>query len=343
MDKNTTSASSSLDYEPWRQSLVERLFQERKSLGHDYIMDLYRFQYECNPVYHEYANLIGRTPEFVQHLKDIPFLPISFFKTHEVRSGQWIPFQRFESSTTTGSEPSIHYVHDEKIYLHNTRACWKQFFKDCSHYCFLGLLPNYLERGNSSLVKMVDYFIQQSKYVQSDFYLYDHEALASTLREVKEEGIPTVLIGVSYALLDFAERYPMDLSGMIIMETGGMKGNRPEMSKEALHRTLKDSFDVKKIYSEYGMTECFSQMYSLSDTLFDIPRSMHTAILDINDPLTIVDKPDARGRLAIIDMANIDSCAFIATDDLAERHGDQLKIIGRIQDADLRGCNLMVN
>lgn len=330
--------------EQWRSSLVERVIHDRKSLDETFMLELYRYQYEYNPVYRQYSELMRRTPDRVNSISQIPYLPIGFFKSKEIRTGSWIPFTRFVSSGTSTGVDSIHYVRDEKLYLSNARACWREFYKDVNHYCFIGLLPSYLEKGDSSLVRMVDYFIGESRYEESAFFLNKYEELSELLKTVREKSIPTILIGVTYALLDLADKFPQDLSNVIIIETGGMKGKREELRKEEVHLILKSAFNVKDIHSEYGMTECFSQAYSRLDGLFQPSRTMRISLTELNDPMEYVrEESGARGRIQICDLANVDSCAFIATDDLGQWQEEGFKVLGRIAESDLRGCNLLVD
>ena len=305
-------------------------------------LEVYRFQYSNNPVYQSYCNIIGRTPAFVQAIEQIPFLPISFFKTHKIVSTSFEPQLVFKSSGTTGTIQSAHYVKKAGLYEKSFLTCFEQFFGKVENYCVVGLLPSYLERGQSSLVYMVDHLIKKSKHSQSGFYLYDFEKLAKALKDLESSGQKTILFGVTYALLDFAAQFPLSLKNTIIMETGGMKGRRKEMTRHELYEDLKKAFGIAEIHSEYGMTELLSQGYAVNG-LFRTPAWMKMVLRDETDPLSwIPQHTAASGALNVIDLANIYSCSFIATDDIGKRHADgSLEVLGRIDNSDIRGCSLM--
>jgi hypothetical protein len=278
----------------------------------------------------------------IQRISEIPFLPISFFKSHTLQSGSWLPETEFSSSATTGQIPSRHLVRSLDFYLENTRHGFARFYGNPADWCILALLPSYLERTGSSLVAMADDWINRSKYPQSGFFLHDFEALAARIRFCQAQNIPTLLLGVSFALLDFAADYPMNLQGLTVMETGGMKGRRREITRAELHETLKIAFNLEQIHSEYGMTELLSQAYlSQGERFYPAPTmQVHTA--EINDPFAWV--PFGRpGVLNIIDLANVDTLSFIATEDLGRVYADgSFEVIGRLDVAERRGCNLMV-
>lgn len=303
---------------------------------------LFRYQARYNELYARYLDLLGRRPEAVGRLLDIPFLPIAFFKTRAVQTGSWTPETAFSSSGTTGQIPSQHLVRNFEWYLQNTRRGFGHFYGDPDDWCILALLPSYIERGGSSLVAMADEFIRHSRHPESGFFLHDYQRLQSTLKRCLERGRRTLLLGVSYALLDFAEVFPMDLSSITIMETGGMKGRRREITRSELHQTLREAFQCETIHSEYGMTELFSQAYARGGERFTPAPSLRVVGTEANDPFCVV-IPGKSGVLNMIDLANVDTCAFIATEDLGRVYADgTFEVIGRLDTAELRGCNLMI-
>ena len=304
--------------------------------------ELFKFQFEENPVYRSFCDLLYKHPSDVQHLEDIPFIPIEFFKTHKVLSTKKEIQQTFTSSGTTRSAVSQHHVADLNLYETSFQKGFSHVYGNIKDYTILALLPSYLERKGSSLIYMVEDMIQESKHPKSGFYLNDLDALKQTLLELETSGQKTLLIGVSYALLDLVEFHQFDLKHTIIMETGGMKGRRKELIKSELHAILKKGFGVDKIHSEYGMTELLSQAYSKGDGLFSTPPWMKVLIRDPEDALTILGGKKS-GGLNIIDLANINSCAFIATQDLGKIHENgTFEVLGRFDQSDIRGCNLMV-
>jgi hypothetical protein len=303
-------------------------------------LSLFNFQYLHNSLYHDFCNHLHRTPAKVKSIEEIPFLPIEFFKNHQVVSNQREHYTIFESSgTSDATHTSKHYVADVAFYLQHAASIFNAQYGAIEGYTILALLPNYLERSNSSLIAMVDDFIKKSNNVDSGYYLYNHEALIEKLMHRKGK---TMLIGVTFALLDLAENFSIDLHDVVVMETGGMKGKRQELLREEVHRILNQSFNTTHIHSEYGMTELLSQAYSKGKGIFETPSSMKILLREINDPLTINNQL-RYGGINVIDLANIDSCAFIATQDLgkitAEGH---FEVIGRFDSSDVRGCNLMV-
>jgi hypothetical protein len=304
-------------------------------------LKLFRHQAENIPAYKQFLELLHTNPDKVTQVKEIPFLPVAFFKSNKILKEDTNDNIYFTSSTTTGGTPSKHYVPDLGIYEWSFKNSFQTFYKENAAYCILGLLPSYIERGGSSLVYMVEHFINESKYSQNGFYLDDFKALHQQLSENEKAGISTLLIGVTYALLDFAEQFPMELKNTIVMETGGMKGRREEMLRAQVHQELKKAFKTDKIHSEYGMTELLSQAYSKGDGIFMSPPWMRVFIADLNDAMTILPS-DKTGSINIIDLANIYSCAFIATDDLGIVHqNSSFEIIGRKDSSDIRGCGLM--
>jgi phenylacetate-coenzyme A ligase PaaK-like adenylate-forming protein len=309
---------------------------------HKIAMKVFRFQYDNNLVYQRFCNLLGKSPQNVGTLTEIPFLPIEFFKSKEVLSSN-NPIQiTFTSSGTTGMITSKHHVTDLSFYEASFRKAFSHFYGNIEDYVVLALLPSYLEREGSSLIYMVDDLIQGSNQPESGYYLNNYTELASTLTRLDTERKNILLIGVTYALLDLAEMQSFDLKNTIIMETGGMKGRRKEMIREELHNILCKGFGVPKIHSEYGMTELLSQGYSLGDGIFECPPWMDILIRDPEDALTYVETGKT-GGVNVIDLANINSCSFIATQDLGKKYSDySFEILGRFDSSDIRGCNLMV-
>jgi phenylacetate-coenzyme A ligase PaaK-like adenylate-forming protein len=306
-------------------------------------LKVFRFQAEQNPVYREYLKVLGADPGSINRLEVIPFLPIEFFKTHRVLCEGMEAELIFESSGTTGMTPARHHVADATLYQQSFVEGFLHFYGDPAKYCILALLPSYLERSGSSLVYMMDHLIRLSDHPDSGFYLHNLEELMATLRKRNQDGFPTLLLGVSFALLELADRYPMPLGPQItIMETGGMKGIRKELVRGELHAILQQAFGVPSVHSEYGMTELLSQCYSQGGGVFRAPPWVKAVIRDANDPLTLAG-PDQGGGLNIIDLANLNSCSFIATGDLGKAYEDgRFEVLGRFDDADVRGCNLLV-
>lgn len=301
-------------------------------------LEVFRYQSENNQLYKQFLTLTAGSPRF----PFAPCLPIQFFKTHPVQTGHWEPETIFTSSGTTGQSTSRHLVRDKSVYLNHAMTGFEQFYGKPSEWVILALLPSYLERHGSSLVVMADALIQQSKYRESGFFLNDFTSLKNTLIHCKSNNYPTILLGVSFALLDFAENEKMDLNGVIIMETGGMKGRRKELTKMELHETLKHAFNVSSIHSEYGMTELFSQAYSTGGVIYRPSKTLRVFTTEINDPFCLV-APGKTGVLNVVDLANVDTCSFIQTEDLARVYADgSFEILGRLDAAELRGCNLMV-
>lgn len=304
-------------------------------------LTIFHFQASYNPVYRAYLQAIHISESQVNALSDIPFLPISFFKTHRVLCEGEEASEYFESSGTTATVNSRHYLPDLKLYETCFRHHFKTFYGNPKDYIFLCLLPSYLERGRSSLVYMANDLIKLSGQSESAFYLKDFEKLTEALEKIVHQGKPAILLGVTFALLDFAEFTPMDLSSVIVMETGGMKGRRKEWTRKQVHDFLKEKWALSAIHSEYGMTELFSQAYSKSDGLYQSQEIMRVSVRDENDPLSNFSK--GKGCLNIIDLGNLYSCSFIATDDLGEVYSDgRFEVNGRIDYAALRGCSLMV-
>lgn len=278
----------------------------------------------------------------IDHFTQIPFLPISFFKSHQILSTTAKPEIIFSSSGTTGQITSKHLVSDVSIYEKSYNKAFEQFYGKAEDTCILALLPSYLERNGSSLIYMVDDLLKQSKHPQSGYFLHDLTNLYQTLLSLKAAKQKTILIGVTYALLDFVEQFQIDFPELIVMETGGMKGKRKEMVREELHETLCDGFGVENIHSEYGMTELLSQAYSYGKGIFNCPPWMKILLRDTSDPLSLV-KGKQSGGINVIDLANFNSCSFIATQDLGKNYSDgSFEVLGRFDNADIRGCNLLV-
>ena len=304
-------------------------------------LDVFRFQFENNSIYRSFCDLLYKHPSDIKHLTEIPFLPIQFFKTHQVLSSQNKVEKIFTSSGTTGSATSQHFVTDLSIYKESYLRGFQHFYGKIEDYVVLALLPSYLEREGSSLIYMVDDLIQKSKHSESGFYLNNHKDLAETLNQLEAKGQKTLLIGVSFALLDLVEEFQFSLKHTIVMETGGMKGRRKEIIRQELHNRLKAGFGVNQIHSEYGMTELLSQAYSKGNGIFECPPWMKILTRDTEDALTILPS-NKTGGINIIDLANINSCAFIASQDLGKTlENEQFEIIGRFDNSDIRGCNLM--
>ena len=303
---------------------------------------VFKHQFEHNSVYRSFCDLLYKHPSEVKTVEQIPFLPIQFFKSHTVVSNSKSADATFTSSGTTGSIVSKHFVSDLEIYKQSFRRGFKSFYGAIEEYTVLALLPSYLEREGSSLVYMANDMITQSNQPESGFYLHDLEALKNTLLKLEAKRQKTLLIGVSYALLDLIEAHSFKLKHTTVMETGGMKGQRKELVKSELHTILKHGFGVNKIHSEYGMTELLSQAYSKGDGIFNTPPWMKILTRDPEDALSI--QPIGKsGGVNIIDLANINSCAFIATQDLGKIHSNgTFEILGRFDESDIRGCNLMV-
>jgi len=305
-------------------------------------LDIFKLQASKCSVYHTYLNHLNIEVNEINDIKDIPFLPIEFFKTHPIILEGKPTEIVFSSSGTTGSQVSKHLVSDLSIYEDSFRKSFELFYDDLKDTAILALLPSYLERTGSSLIFMIDDFIQTSQRPESGYFLYNHDELYKNLLSLKEKGIPTILFGVTYALLDFIEVHQLSFPELIVMETGGMKGKRKEIIREELHEILCKGFGVTSIHAEYGMTELLSQAYSKGGGLFACPPWMKILIRDLNDPFTYL-KVGSTGAINIIDLANINSCSFISTQDLGRINKDsQFEVLGRFDQSDIRGCNLMI-
>ncbi len=305
-------------------------------------LKVFRFQYENNIVYREFCDFMKTDVAKVKSLQQIPFLPIQFFKSHTVVSNENTIEKTFSSSGTTGINTSKHFVTAISLYEESYRKGFSQFYGNIEDYTILALLPSYLEREGSSLIYMFEDLIKRTNNPESGFYLHNHPELIEKLIKLDLSGQNVILIGVTYALLDLIENYEFQLKNTIIMETGGMKGKRKEMIREELHHQLCQGFGVTAIHSEYGMTELLSQAYSLGNGVFECPSWMQILIRDTEDALTYV--PDGKsGGINLIDLANINSCSFIATQDLGKKNpNNSFEVLGRFDNSDIRGCNLMV-
>ena len=305
-------------------------------------LKVFKHQFENNKVYRSFCDLLYKHPSAVNKIEDIPFLPIQFFKSHKVISSSEEIQVTFTSSGTTGQQTSKHLVTDLSIYQESFTKSFEHFYGKNEDYVVLALLPSYLEREGSSLIYMVDSMIKSSKSSESGFYLSNLAVLKKTLQSLESQKQKTLLIGVSFALLDFVEHYNMQLSGTVVMETGGMKGRRKELIRSELHNKLKAGFGVDNIHSEYGMTELLSQAYSKGDGIFETPPWMKVLTRDPEDALSI-QKQGKTGGINIIDLANLNSCSFIATQDLGKVYANGgFEVLGRFDESDIRGCNLMV-
>lgn len=304
-------------------------------------LEVFRFQAKNNPVYSDFLKALKVEPARVSKITEIPFLPVRFFKSNQIKTTQFTPQAIFESSGTSASVNSRHFVKDLLLYEESFTKGFELAYGPINQYCIIGLLPSYLERGDSSLVYMVDKLVQLSEHPQSGFYLSEYEQLAVVLQELEKRKQPALLIGVTFALLDFAEKHSFPLQHTIVMETGGMKGRRQEMIRPEVHEILKKAFNLSVVHSEYGMTELLSQAWSKGEGVFKCPPWMKVLMRDEEDPFLI--KSAGSGTINIIDLANIWSCSFIATDDVGKLNADgSFEVLGRVDGSDLRGCSLMV-
>jgi len=323
------------------KEFTDRVFSIGKQEFSPFALDLFGFQYLHNPVYKAYTDSLHIAPGKVKTIDRIPFLPVNFFKTHSIKTTSFEPEIIFESSGTAQTISSKHYVKDISIYRNNFIKGFERFYGPVSDWCIIGLLPSYLERDHSSLVFMVDELVKKTNHTQSGFYLYDYEQLFRVLKALEQQQQKTLLIGVTFALLDFAEKFPMQLNHTVVMETGGMKGRRKEMTRIELHNSLKQGLGLKHVHSEYGMTELLSQAYSKSDGLFESVPWMRILVRNDDDPFEVHEAGE--GIINIIDLSNIYSCSFIATDDLGKVSADgRFEVFGRTDNSDIRGCSLLL-
>ncbi len=331
------------------RELIHKIFSDGLYPFESAAFNIFNFQYSHNPVYRRFADALGKSPQQVGSLKEIPFLPVEFFKSHEIKTTDFTEEVLFESSGTTGTSPSRHFVKETGLYQKSFLSGFKAFYGEPEEWCILGLLPSYLERSNSSLVMMVNDLINLSGNGNSGFYLHDHAGLYHLLRHLEAQQQKTILIGVTFALLDFAEKYPIDLRHTLVVETGGMKGRREEITRQEVHELLKARFNTPVIHAEYGMTELLSQAWSGENGLFRCPPWMRILVREEDDPLFVRSAEDARpaegvnGLINVIDLANIYSCSFIATDDVGKVYRDgSFNVLGRMDNSDIRGCSLMI-
>ena len=328
-----------------RRSLIKRIKKVHPATFKDLAIDLFHYQYSYNPIYKQYVDYLNVDINKIDELSKIPFLPIQFFKKYKIITSEeemdWSLDKNvvFESSKTTGQISSKHYIKDPLLYHELALKQFRVYFDDS--YAILALLPSYLERNNSSLVSMVQYLIEHSKSENSGFFLDDYHALNHVIQKCQKEEQKILLIGVSFALLDFGEQFKGSADSLCVMETGGMKGRKKELTKLELHEQIKKDFGVSTVYSEYGMTELLSQAYSVGEGRFAHSNTMKIVLKEFNDPF-IKERIGQRGIMHIIDLANIDSCAFIATEDIGRIHLDgTFEVLGRLDASEIRGCNLM--
>jgi len=307
-------------------------------------LQIFEYQLNKSAVYQHFAGILKRSPDKIKSLTDLPFLPVEFFRNHMIISGEKPAEKIFESSGTTGNLTSRHFVCDTGLYEESFLNSFRLFYGDPEDYMIAALLPSYTERENSSLVYMTNALIKMSKNPLSGFYRENEDKLVQNITSSRDAGMKVFLLGVSFALLDLAEKNPPDLSGITVMETGGMKGRRKEVTRAELHSSLKKAFNVSAIHSEYGMTELLSQAYSKGEGIFYCPPWMKIILRDTHDPLTLFTEPGITGGINIIDLANIYSCSFISTGDLGRLHPDGgFEVLGRYDNSDIRGCNLLAD
>lgn len=322
------------------ESFTSELYPSNDHAFAEIALRLFRFQTSNNPLYKQYLTNIGVGAKDVTSLHDIPFLPITLFTSHPVRSGNWKEEITYTSSGTTGQTPSRHSIPSQDFYLSHSQRIFESFYGPLTGYHVLCLLPSYLERTGSSLVAMANHFIMESQSPESGFFLKDLDRLTAKLQTLRGDR-KVLLLGVTFALLDLAEDFDLDLSHCLVMETGGMKGRRPEITRGELHEVLKKKMNLSVVHSEYGMTELLSQAYSQGEGIFQCPASMRVILKEVNDPFSARDITS--GRINVIDLANAHSCAFIETQDLGtRREGGHFEVLGRIDASDVRGCNLLV-
>lgn len=305
-------------------------------------IEIFNYQYQNNLIYQQFVDLLKITPANISQYKQIPFLPIEFFKFHLIFDKNYSPKNYFQSSGTTSENLSKHYIAEEKIYIESLLKSFELFFGNPKDYVYLGLLPNYLERKNSSLIFMVNELMKKSQKPENGYFLHDFENLNRILKTLESENKKVILFGVSFALLDFADEFPQQFKNTIVIETGGMKGRKKEITKDELLKELKEKFGSAKIYSEYSMTELLSQAYSLGNNEYQCPPWMKILIRDAEDPFGIANYGQS-GGVNIIDLANIHSCSFIATQDLGKSDESGIfQVLGRMDNSDIRGCSLLL-
>lgn len=327
-----------LDLNAYRKKIFEIYSKEDFN---ELVMELFHFQAEHLPIYNKYLQLIEVPYLEIKSPQDIPCLPIEFFKTNEVYLPGPMPQKVFRSSGTTGARRSSHHIRDLSLYKESYSCAFELAYGSARNWTILALLPSYVERDDASLIWMVKGLMEQSGSEFNGFYLNDLKILSEQLKLCREKGLKTLVIGVSFALLDLAEQFPGDYSGITLMETGGMKGRRKELIREELHGILYSAFNVNEIHSEYGMTELLSQAYSKGDGVFYPPPWMRIKLRDLTDPFSAA-KEGKSGGIDLIDLANIYSCAFISTQDIGRYKSGGFEVLGRFDDSDIRGCNLMM-
>lgn len=320
---------------------INNIFSVNESSFDDLCNTVFQFQYEYSPIYRQWVDLIDTSPSERKIPQKIPALPISFFKEQRVVAENWQEQKIFESSGTTGVVTSRHYVADIAIYEQSFIQGFERQYGSIQNWCVLALLPAYLERENSSLVYMANKMIAMSGHSESGFYLYNYAELANKLAELELKGQPTLLLGVTFALLDFSEKFPLHLKHTVVMETGGMKGRGRELTRPELHETLITRLKLNFIHAEYGMTELLSQAYSKGNGRYYCPPWMKVFVRKEDDPFELL--TEGTGLIQIIDLANIYSCSFIATQDIGKLYADgSFEVLGRMDHADIRGCSLLV-
>ena len=326
------------------KSFKDRLKFVDENTFMEFTLNLFYFQCENNPVYHKYVRSLDIDPHSVKQISDIPFMPITFFKYHDIKTLEWDPHLTFESSGTSSMLPSKHYIEDNDFYKDISSSIFSQFYGNPEDYIILALLPSYLERNSSSLVYMVNYLIELTGSEHSGFYLSDLNALRKKISFLKTSAHKKIMLwGVTFALLEFADNYALNMENMIIVETGGMKGRGEEIVRVDLHEQLLRNLKTLSIHSEYGMTELLSQAYAMENGKFQCPPWMKVLTREINDPLSLA-SAGQQGVLNIIDLANVHSCAFIATEDLGRVFPDgSFEVLGRLDNSDMRGCNLLLS
>ena len=325
-------------HDQWNHKMFNVTGREFNELA----LQAFKYQYDQNETYKNYVDALGVNVPSIGSLEQIPFLPIRFFKSHSITTGTFESTTVFESSGTTGSINSRHFIKDATLYEESFMRAFEMFYGPVSDWCILGLLPSYLERNNSSLVYMVNRLVHASGHTDSGFFLHDFDDLKHRLHSLEQKGQKTLLVGVTFALLDFAEKHALPLQHTLVMETGGMKGRRRELIRAEVHDRLCEAFSIRSVHSEYGMTELLSQAYSSGHGFFKCPPWMKILLRDEEDPLTIKKGSTSSGVINVIDLANINSCCFIATDDAGRLHTDgSFEVLGRMDNSDLRGCSLM--
>jgi phenylacetate-coenzyme A ligase PaaK-like adenylate-forming protein len=321
-------------------TFIQQIFDSKITNFADLALKLFDFQYSNNPLFYQYIFGLNIKNK-INTIDEIPFLPIEFFKSQEIKTGIFNSDTIFSSSGTTGTINSKHFIKDIAIYRSSYTKAFQNFYGDVKDYCILALLPSYIERGGSSLVYMFENLIKETSHPSSAFYLNDFKKLHQTLLQLKSQNQKTILVGVTFALLDFVETFQIDFPELIVMETGGMKGRKKEIVREEIHQILKESFAVSAIHSEYGMTELLSQAYSKGEGKFICPPWMKIIITDANDPFQIVANGKS-GIINVIDLANIHSCAFIKTEDVGVKfQNESFEVLGRLDNSDIRGCSLL--